>query len=192
MRLKNIFLIILFIGASERVIACTCFPLDSLSAKQMINEVDFVVIGHAIKNIGSNPEVNKMWDQLNQGYNVLIEIDSIVKGNLKSKTIFVRQFGGNCDQIFKFGEQYLIVGNQLEKFVYRTPKSRKNKKVEIPTTDMPPPPPSVYSKTAIFYDSSQEEVSFWNELAYEQIIVNTSMCSSFYVTSKIASFFLDN
>lgn len=186
------FLMILFIGASERVIACTCFPLDSLSAKQMINEVDFVLIGHAIKNIGFNSEENEIRDQRNQGYDVLIEIDSIVKGNLKSKTIFVRQFGGNCDQIFKFGEQYLIVGNQLEKFVLRTPKRRKNKKGEIPLTDMPPPPPSAYSKTAIFYDSSQEEVSYWDELAEQQIVVSTSRCSSFYVTSKTASYFLNN
>lgn len=157
-----------------------------------MDEVDFLVIGHAVKNIGFNPEVNEMWDNRNQGYNVLIEVDSIVKGNLKSKTIYVRQFGGDCDQIFKFGEQYLIVGNQLAKFVLRSTKRRRNKKGEIPPTDMPPPPPSIYSKTAIFYDSNKKEVSYWNELANEQIIVSTSMCSSFSVTNKIATYFQNN
>ncbi|MEB2776787.1 hypothetical protein SYJ56_15785 [Algoriphagus sp. D3-2-R+10] len=139
-----------------------------------MSEVEFVIIGHAVKNVGLNTEVNGMWDQHNRGYNVLFEIDSVIKGNLESKMIIVKQFGGNCDQIFKFGEPYLIVGNQLEEFVNKTPKRRKPKKGEIPPASMP----SVYSKTAIFYDSSDDEVNYWQELANEQIILNTSMCSS--------------
>lgn len=190
MRLRHLLLIFSLV-VTERVNACVCFPIDSISAIELMKEVEFVIIGHAVKNIGSNVELNRMWDKGNRGYNVLIEIDSVLKGNLDSKTIVVHQFGGNCDQNFEFGEQYLIVGNKLEQFVNGTPKKKKTNKREIPLSSMPPPPPSLYSKTAIFYDSSDDEIKYWNELANEKIIINTSMCSSFYATSKIASYFLN-
>lgn len=192
MRLKHLLLIILLVVA-ERVNACECFPIDSASANELMNEVEFVIIGHAVRNIGFNSEVNGMWDQRNRGYNVLIEIDSVIKGDVDSKAVIVKQFGGNCDQIFEFGEQYLIVGNQLDKFVNRTPRYERTNDEELPPTSLPPPPPpSIYDKTVTFYSNSDEEVKFWNGLANEQIILNTSMCSSFFVTSKKASYFLDN
>lgn len=191
MKLKPLLLFIL-LAVAGRVNACQCFPIDSASANELMHEVEFIITGHAVSNVGFNSEVNGMWDQRSKGYNVLIEIDSVIKGNVDSKTLIVKQFGGNCDQIFEFGEQYLIVGNQLDKFVNRTPRRRKTKEGEIPPTSMPSPPPSVHSKTAIFYDSSDEEVGFWNEQANKQVILNTSMCSSFYVTSRNASYFLNN
>lgn len=191
MRLKHLFLIISLVVA-EHANACECFPIDSASASELMNEVEFVIIGHAVSNVGFNSEVNGMWDQRNKGYNVLIEVDSVIKGNVNSKTVVVKQFGGNCDQIFGFGEQYLIVGNQLDKFVNRTPKYERTNDEELPSTSLPPPPPSINDKTVTFYSNSDEEVKFWNGLANEQIILNTSMRSSFFVTSKKASYFLNN
>jgi hypothetical protein len=157
-----------------------------------MNEAGFVVIGHAVKNVGFNNEVNDIWDQQNGGYDVLFKVDSVIKGNLNLKTIVIKQFGGNCDRIFKFGKKYLIVGNQLETFVNKTPKRKKIKEGEIPPNSMPPPPPSVNSKTAIFNDGSDDEMRYWNNLANEHVILNTSMCSSFLVNSKNASYFLGN
>lgn len=190
MRLKHLLLIISLVVA-ELANACECFPIDSASASELMNEVEFVIIGHAVSNVGFNSEVNGMWDQRNKGYNVLIEVDSVIKGNVNSKTVVVKQFGGNCDQIFQFGEKYLIVGNQFDKFVNRTPKYERTNEEELPPTSLPPPPPpSINDKTVIFYNNSDEEVQFWNELANEQIILNTSMCSSFYLTSRNARYFL--
>jgi len=190
MRIKHITLIISLL-AFERANACQCFPIDSASAIELINEVEFVIIGHAINNVGFNSEVNSMWNQRQKGFNVLIKIDSVIKGRLDSKTVVVKQFGGNCDQIFEFGEQYLIVGNQLKKFVNGTPKNQRTNDEELPPTSLPPPPPpSINDQAVTFYDSSNEEVGYWNKLANEQVILNTSMCSSFFITSKNASYFL--
>lgn len=175
--------------ATGRANACECFSIDSLSANELMNEVEFVVIGHAIRNVGVNSEVNSTWDQRGRGYNVLIEIDSVIKGDINSKTLIIRQFGGSCDQMFEFDEQYLIVGNQLENFVNGTPKRDKDKEGEIPPTSMPPQPPSVHSKTATFYESSDEEVIYWNALANHQIILNTSICSSFLLDTGMHATF---
>lgn len=183
---------IILLAVAECANACVCFPIDSTSANELMNEVEFIIVGRAVKNVGFNSEVNGMWNHRNRGFNVLIQIDSVIQGNVELKTVIIKQFGGNCDQIFEFGEQYLIIGSQLDEFVNRTPKRRKTKEEEIPHTSIPPPPPSVYSKTAIFYNSSDEEVHFWSALAEEQVILNTSMCSSFYITSKIADYFLEN
>lgn len=182
---------ILALILAERSHACTCFPIDSLSAKELKKEVEFPIIGRAVKNVNYNTEVNDMWDKSNRGYNVLFKIDSIVKGKLKTKTIVIKQFGGNCDRIFEFGKQYLIVGNKLEKFINRTPKREKTK-VEIPITVTQPPPPGVYSKTAIFYDSNEDEVRYWNDLAKQQVIINTSSCSSFHINNSYTRYFLGN
>jgi len=192
MRLKYLLLALTLIVA-EQANACECFPIDSASASELMNEVDFVIIGHAIKNVGFNSEVNGMWDQRHRGYNVLIEIDSVIKGNAVSKTVIVKQFGGNCDQIFEFGEKYLIVGNRLNKFVNRTPIKERTNEEELPPNSLPPPPPpSINNKTVTFYNNSDNEVQFWNELANEHEVLNTSMCSSFELTSRNANYFLGN
>jgi hypothetical protein len=192
MRFKYLLLTITLIIA-EQANACECFPIDSASARELMNEVDFVIIGHAIRNVGFNSEVNGMWDQRKRGYNVLIEIDSVIKGKAVSKTVIVKQFGGNCDQIFEFGEQYLIVGNRLNKFVNRTSIKKRTNDEELPPNSLPPPPPpSINDKTVTFHNNSDDEVQFWNELANEQVILNTSMCSSFQLTSRTANYFLDN
>lgn len=191
MRFKYLLLTITLVIA-EQANACECFPIDSASARELMNEIDFVIIGHAIRNVGFNSEVNGMWDQRNRGYNVLIEIDSVIKGNAVSKTVIVKQFGGNCDQIFEFGEQYLIVGNRINKFVNRTPIKERTNDEELPPNSLPPPPPSINDKTVTFHNNSDDEVQFWNELVNEQVILNTSMCSSFQLTSMTANYFLGN
>ena len=191
MWLKQIFVALIALLTVDRVNACECFSIDSISAKELANEVEFVIIGHAVKNVEFYSEVNRMWDQREQGYNVLIEVDSVVKGNVKSKNIVIKQFGGNCDQIFEFGEQYLIIGNQLEKFINKTPKRPKTIEGEIPLTSVPPPPPSIHDTKVYLFNNEKEEVDYWNKLANESIIINTSMCSSFAVESWNAKYFLE-
>lgn len=189
MEIKHI-LMIACLFLIEPVIACSCFFIDSTYAEEIMKEVDFVVVGRAIKNVGFSQEVNSRWDKENRGFDVQFEVDSIIKGDLMSKSLIVKQFGGNCDQIFKFGEQYLVIGYEIEKFIDKTPKQRKPKKGEIPENQIPPPPPSVYSRTAVFYNSGHKEVSFWNNKAKKNIVLETSMCSSFPIDSATAGYFL--
>lgn len=185
MRIKH-FLMIAFLFLIEPVIGCSCFSIDSTYAKEIIKEADYVVIGRAVKNIGFSNEINSMWDSENQGFDILFEVDSVIKGDLISKSLLVKQFGGNCDQIFKFGEQHLVIGNEIEKFVDKTPKQRKSKKGGIQEDQIPPPPPSVYSKTAVFYNRGHKEVNFWNKKAKKSIVITTSMCLTFPINSTLA------
>ena len=171
-------------------ITCTCFPIESVSAKELMEEVEFVVIGRAVKNIGFNREVNSIWDQEKKGFDILFEVDSVLKGDVKSEFLIVKQFEGNCDQIFKFGVKYLVLGNELERFVNLTPKQSNSRKREIPESYIPPPPPSIYSKILAINNMSQKEVNFWNKKAKKNLILRTSMCSSFTTNSNSARYFL--
>lgn len=189
MRFKS-FLLLIILLAAERSDACVCFPIDSISAKELMNEVEYVIVGHAVKNVGFKSEVNAMWNRRKEGYDVMFEVDSVIAGNVNSKTIIIRQFGGNCDQIFEFGEQYLILGDQLEKVLNGTPSQKRAKVGEILPSPMPPPPPSISSKVAVLYNSSDDEVKFWNELISREIVIYTSMCSIFLVNSTNAGFFM--
>lgn len=182
----RIILVLLFFGIVGSSKACVCFDIDSVSARGLIERAEFVIIGRAIENVGYDVEVNAMWDEQGRGFDVLFKVDSVLKGDVHAESIYVKQFGGNCDRVFEFGEQYLIIGRQLDKFVGITLEQGNLKEGEIP----PPPPPSIYSKTVTFYDRNKKDIKYWNELAGESVIINTSACSSFSLTSGAAGYFL--
>ncbi len=183
-----------FIGlllAFSNTFACECFPIDSLSAENILKDYEFAIIGSAIKNINYSPEINEMWDSSKQGYEVVIVVDSVIKGDLSSKEIVINQFSnGNCSQIFEFGKPYLILGNRLSTFINRTPDLLEPEDGEILVEYPPPPPNSIQNSTMYCFNNDQEEIDYWNELASEYLVLYTSQCVSFETSRRYASYFL--
>ena len=172
--------------------ACTCFDIDSASAQQLIHEVEFVIIGHPMKNVEFIDEIRNNWDRKEKGYEVVFEIDSVIKGELPFHKIILNQFSnGNCSRLFEFGEQYLIFGTRLTEFINRTPEEPNTQEGEIPPTFDEGPPPSVSQTKMFCYNNEQEEVDYWNVLANENVVIYTSQCSSFFINSKAAEYFLN-
>jgi hypothetical protein len=187
MNIKQVLIILAFSLLLNKVNACECFLIDSISSQQLIAEVDFVVIGHAGGNVNFNAEVTGMWDNRESGFDVFIEVDSVIKGDLGSKKVIANQFGGSsCSQLFQFGEKFIIAGNQLLGFANRTPEKLKSNHGELP----PPPPPSIEESIVYCYNNEQEDVDFWNALTTEYVIINTSLCSSISLNRKVAEYFL--
>lgn len=192
MNKKKYFVFVGLLLAFNNIFACECFPIDSLSAENILEDYEYAIIGSAIKNINYDPEVNEMWDNFKQGYEVVIVVDSVIKGHLSSKTIIINQFSnGNCSQLFEFGKPYLILGNRLTKFINRTPELPEQKDGEIPVSLPPPPPNSIRNSAMYCYYIGQEEIDNWNELAAEYLIVYTNQCVSFNAKSQYARYFLN-
>ncbi len=188
---KKYFVFVGLLLALNNTFACECFPIDSLSAENILKNYEFSIIGSAIKNINYNTEDNEWWDSSKQGYEVVIVIDSVIKGDLSSKEIVINQFSnGNRSQLFEFGKSYFILGNRLNKFINRTSKLLEQKDGEIPVSLPPPPPNSIRNSTMYCYNNDQEEIDYWNELAAEYLILYTFQCVSFKASSQHASYFL--
>ena len=191
MKIKQVLIVLVFSMLLNKTNACECFLIDSISSQQLIAEVDFVVIGHAVGNVNFNAEVREMWNNRESGFDVFIEIDSVIKGDLGSKKVIANQFGGSsCSQLFQFGEKFIIAGNQLTSFVNRTPDRPKAIDAEIPPSLPPPPPPSVEQSTVYCYNNEQADVEFWNSLVSEYVIIDTNLCTSFSLTREPSKHFL--
>ncbi|MCB0495794.1 MAG: hypothetical protein KDC79_06640 [Cyclobacteriaceae bacterium] len=186
MKIKLSTLLVFVCFGFSNSFACTC-ETDSTVIRKYMEDAEYIVIGHAIKNIDYNNEVRESWDKRNSGFEVVFVVDSIIKGEIESNEILINQFGeGNCSQLFEFGERYILFGNRLKKFINRTPKIPKVKKGEIPATLEPPPPPSIFETIMYCYNNKDNEIRYWNKLAESKIVLHSSQCSTFNMNSLLA------
>lgn len=114
--MKKIFLITTLLLFFQASFACSCsfFWASEAIIKDLSQNSDLVVIGHPIKNIDDNfISANPKY----MGTMILFKVDSIIKGELKSDTIFINQETiGNCSQYFMPNEKYVIFGNQIKHY----------------------------------------------------------------------------
>ncbi len=114
--MKKIYLTAILLSIIQYSFACSCsyFFLNDVISKDLLEHSDVLIIGHPIKNIDSDfisPNLNYM------GTMILFKVDSLIKGELRSDTIFINQETmGNCAQNFIPNETYVIFGNQIKKY----------------------------------------------------------------------------
>ncbi|WPP49670.1 hypothetical protein [Catalinimonas niigatensis] len=173
-------------------ICCECPSTNEESVKRTFEKAEIIVIGHAVRNMNYNVEVRKSWDNRSQGFDFLFKVDSVLKGDTTIKEIIVTQLlSDGCSRRFDFGEPMILSGTSITKFVNRTPKRPKLNEGEIPPTETPPPPPGYASGPTLFlYNSKQEEADYWNELAKNNTVISSSLCTSYYVNSEAGAYFL--
>ncbi len=80
--------LVLFFAALSQTQACVCGGSD----KEMFEKADYVIIGTAMVN----PDLDSRWDEFSdtpgKGSNVLLKVESVVKGDVKVKEkIFIYQ-----------------------------------------------------------------------------------------------------
>ncbi len=187
MYLKRILLIFNFTVFTNLIYACTCFPLDSTTIDALLNEVEFVLIGHPKENLNFNREIRNNWNLENEGIEIIFKVDSVLKGNVPQNEVTINQFNeGNCTQVFQFGEQYLVLGNRINKFIDVSPPSRKSSHRDI-TISLPPLPPNLENGIMYSQTYKRKEIKYWNKLAKKNIVINTSDCSSYFLASQSAN-----
>ncbi|WP_029038007.1 hypothetical protein [Salinimicrobium xinjiangense] len=139
-----------------------------------------VIIGTAIINPDLDSQFDKSLNAKNKGINVLLQVESVIKGDVKLKEkLFIYQFQTNCTQIFQIGEKYLIFGEKIEKFT----KAKINKK-NSGELSPPPPPPSVKNGLIELYTHEKEEVKLLNDQILKYKTITTDQCTSLSVDSK--------
>ena len=176
-------LLLLLLLTTFNVLSCTCEGVDESNVEAFLKQYDYVIIGRAIQNIHRNKTHSIVLDKKNQGSQVVFEIDSIIKGSLRERTIIINQFDkGNCSRAFQFQEQYLVLGNRIYEFDDPLINSNtKYNKGEIPLME-PPPPPSLYVDGKLQCTGCGEErIKFWNKVIEGNAVLNTGLCSSFAV-----------
>ena len=165
--MKKIYLITTLLLIAQTSFACSCsfFGANEAIIKDLSANSDLVVVGHAIKNIDSNfiSDNPKYMSTM-----ILFKVESVLKGELKSDTIFINQETmGNCSQHFMPNEKYVIFGNQIKN--YETVKADDYSV----STDY-----YRKSKTLKFRDPYNQLVVFKN-LTKKYYTITTNQCVSF-------------
>ena len=177
MTIKLVFILSLLL-IPNFAMACECSEkADNSGALELANRSDIIVLGRALELLDSSK-----YDQ--RAVNVIFKIDSVIKGPADLDQIIINQFTtGNCVKIFEIGEQYLITGLKIEKFVLRLDQKNSEDKLA------PPPPNRIEENKVICYDCKPKELEYWNGLARTNFIVSTDQCRSFKANSEMANYF---
>ncbi|SDL86483.1 hypothetical protein SAMN04488034_1192 [Salinimicrobium catena] len=177
---KILFTILLFFAALDPASACVCDELNKETTEELFEKSDYIIIGTAIINSEFESQFEKFLNTKNKGTNVLLQVESVLKGDVKLKEkLFVYQFQTSCTRIFQIGEKYLIFGEKIEKFT----------QAEIDRTHSgelspPPPPPSVNDGLVKLYTHEKEEVKLLNDQILRYKTITTDQCTSLSVESK--------
>ena len=176
------------------VFSCTCPDFSSKkSIEKLIKSVDVIIVGTVVEhiNVEGLEYVDLIWESDKRSQNVIVRVDKIIKGEVKTEYISINQLAaGNCAIGFEYKKQYLITGDLIEKFIDSTPKENKNrvyKKDKIPfKLDIK------IVKNNIYVSNLEYSFEKWNLLSKEQNIVSTNACITGKVNSYIAKLILKN
>ena len=175
-KIKLIILTIFFLALSPAIFACVC---ANEPVQVLLERADFVVIGKAITNKDYHPYLEKSMNNRNEGANVLFEVESVFKGDLKrNEKIFIYQFGSSCDRIFKLGESYIIFGKTIKEF------SKANFKKNLKDSLSPPPPPPFVDNGKVELHSNRKMIRFLNNQTSQYKTATTDLCNSLDVDSQ--------
>ncbi len=157
---------------------------------ETLEEVDFAFIGTPLKNVFYLESELEFLNERGEGADVLVKVDSILKGDFKSDTVFVNQVDvGNCLKMFKLGNTYLIIGFEIKQYKnIPTPMIMPDNDLSPP----PPPPPFTFNEGIVTDESpTSEYADFNNDLLKRYTAMTTDQCLSFSSGTKISTEFLD-
>ncbi|WP_141655457.1 hypothetical protein [Roseivirga seohaensis] len=185
MRLVILPLILALLCLPQITNACECAGIDDAVVKRLIEKYDYVFVGSAIEVLHPDDEKPDFTSNESKGgMNVIFEIDSVIKGESKLKTVIVNQFGmDSCNMWFKLGEKYIVVGKRIDKLNWN-----RVKKGDFPYWEEQPPILGYRHSLQIL--GNRKEYRYWKRLARRNTIITTDMCSTFRVGTEDANLFL--
>ncbi|MEP2771604.1 MAG: hypothetical protein ABJH05_05620 [Fulvivirga sp.] len=173
--MKPILTLIILFSISLRSFACWCIePIDKEGVQKLINDVDLIFYGSATTSIYLEQELTKFYNNRNNGYNVIMKIDSVIKGDLNvGDEVLIYQNSGDCDELFNYGEQKLILGNTITKFK------------TSPTLEID------FNEGVVLDHQSEKETKFYNQAIESKTGIWTNSCNVYTPNSKIYLRLLD-
>ncbi len=162
-------LILLFVVTiTGNSFACFCIePVDKKAAQNLIGDADFIFYGTALTSIYLHSELTEFYNNRKNGYNVIIKIDSVIKGDLKiGDEVIIYQNSGNCNELFNYGERKLIIGHKITKF-------RISSTLEMD-----------YKEGIVLGQQSEKENKFYNQAIQSKTGVWTNSCQVYTPNSR--------
>lgn len=157
----------LLLITTQTSFACSCsffWPSESI-IKNLSENSDVVIFGHPIKNVNDtfvSPNPKYM------GTTILFKVESVLKGELKSDTIFINQETmGNCSMHFMPNEKYVIFGKQIKS--YET----------IGANDYSSSTQYSYQSKTLKFRDSDNSLPIFKNLTSKYYTITTSQCISF-------------
>ena len=177
--------------------SCECMQFDKKSIKEYKNSVDFILIGEVVNyiNINKNEYLDYDWKNESKAYEIVIKVEKIIKGNVKSEFVYITQvFGGNCSRKFKLGEKYVFTGNLVNEFLDLTSKHRK-KYIKSNSTkeriDKYERPIQDYKDNKVYLTNINFSFRKWNKIARKNTLIETDGCFSNTLDSKFGILILN-
>lgn len=166
---------------------CSCAtPGNKEELAKMIENADIVVEGTPNSLIKHNISSKKSETMKKEGINILFNVTSVIKGNLKKKMIAINQGESrNCAQLYKIGNRYLVLGYEIKGF--KSKKKQYNSAIKS-NINLPPPPGGEIDKNGILtsFNYDKVEVDYWEILIKTYKVYTTTSCSTFHPNSEIA------
>ncbi|MEP2772510.1 MAG: hypothetical protein ABJH05_10190 [Fulvivirga sp.] len=166
--MKSLLTLAVILSVSLRCVACYCIePIDKKGVQNLMDNSDLIFYGSAITSIYLEPELTEFYNNRNNGYNVIVKIDSVIKGDLNvGDEVLIYQNSGNCDELFYYGERKLILGNTITKFK------------TSPTLEID------FNEGTVLGHQSEEENKFYNQTIQNKTGIWTNSCQVYTPNSK--------
>ena len=169
--------------------SCQCDPpLDKAGIDQMIAEADIVVEGVFISSIHQINEIREDDNQKQEGFNILLKVTKVIKGNFMNDTIAINQWGyGNCTHTFTKDGKYIVYGYEIKGFKSKQKEYYKSQSSKSKDTIPPPPPDDLLDNkgiwTSYYYDKTATD--YWQKILKSYRVFTTSACSTFSANSIV-------
>lgn len=176
MRLLGLLLPLILVTSNS--FSCICND-DEL--KKRYDTSEFVFIGLAIRNIACDSTQAKLLDQTQWGIRVSFKIERVIKGDIKSSTIAIIQDGNSCSMTFGLGKRYMVFGSKRATMFVHNPEIEESQtwKDTINADTLA----KIMEERRL--EALQEQRCEEQVRNQYEIMINTSLCSSFYEKSKL-------
>ena len=114
--MQKIVILIALISLSNSGFACSCFDTTEERVNDMCEYYDVIFTCTVLKGDHWNRFVVEDMNKDQSGSNVLIKIDSVIKGSIETgQILFIYQSsGGSCTENFKYNSKKLVFGRILK------------------------------------------------------------------------------
>jgi hypothetical protein len=187
---KYTLIVILAFSVVQKGLACSCVPVSKKNVEEMYGYYEMIFIGTVVTGDSWNEYTLDRWNSNNEGSDVYMRIDSVIKGDLRvGQMIYIYQTsGGSCTEMFEYDSKKLVFGRAIKKL-----RVEKNEETSI-DMDIPPPPlpyPGLREDGSYTISENQEIEKFLKFKLRHYTVIDTSMCGTFNKKSKACKEVLD-
>ena len=158
------FFLISFLFFNFPLFACQCIDFKEENINELKKKSDFIFVGTVVEQINTNQNkvLDLLWQRDNKSFDVLVVVEKIIKGKIKSDTIAITQItSGNCSRSFEKNKKYIFTGNQIKKIKNKSKNKFKNK-------NHPLVPYEKYKNKKVIIKNIEFDFKGWNKLIKKQ------------------------